>query len=87
MLAHIVKIGNSHGVRLPKPLLQQAGLEGVIDLQVEGNMIVLRPAPSPARAGWPEAFRRMAQRGDDALLDADADAVASSAWDEEEWVW
>ncbi len=36
-------------------------------------------------AKWPEAFRRMAERGDDALLDADL--ASSSQWDEEEWEW
>ena len=36
------------------------------------------------RAGWDAAFRRMAGRGDDALLDAESPA---SRWDTEEWDW
>jgi hypothetical protein len=36
------------------------------------------------RARWDAAFREMAQRGDDALLD---DASGTSAWDEGEWEW
>jgi len=27
-MARIVKIGNSQGIRIPKPLVEQAGLEG-----------------------------------------------------------
>lgn len=36
------------------------------------------------RAGWDEAFRSMARRGDDRLLDSD---VQSSSWDDSEWEW
>jgi len=36
------------------------------------------------RAGWDAAFRKMAERGDDALLDAKPPA---SSWDAEEWDW
>ncbi len=39
---------------------------------------------APRREGWDDAFLTMAERGDDALLDADAPA---SSWDEEEWDW
>ncbi|HYH79836.1 MAG TPA: hypothetical protein VEX86_08560 [Longimicrobium sp.] len=38
----------------------------------------------PRREGWDAAFRTMAERGDDALLDGDAIA---GDWDEEEWDW
>jgi antitoxin MazE len=40
--------------------------------------------PVHPRAGWDEAFTRLASRGDDRLLDGDA---ATSSWDEEEWEW
>jgi antitoxin MazE len=40
--------------------------------------------PAHPRAGWDEAFARMASRGDDRLLDADA---TTGSWDEEEWEW
>lgn len=38
-----------------------------------------------ARAGWDEAFRRMAECGDDTLLDADI--PSTSEWDGTEWEW
>ena len=36
------------------------------------------------RAGWEEDFQRMAQNGDDTLLDAD---FLSHPLDEDEWEW
>lgn len=40
---------------------------------------------TPPRAGWAEAFRAMAESGDDHLLDSEA--VSTSEWDDEEWQW
>jgi len=84
MKTRIVRIGNSRGVRIPKPLLEQAGLGGDVQIRVEGRRLVIEPARRP-RAGWAAAFREMAKRGDDALLD-DVPPAATK-WDEEEWEW
>ena len=80
----LVKIGNSQGIRIPKLLLEQVGLSGEIQLEVENDKLILRPAVRP-RQGWDEQFQRMAQLGDDRLLDGE-DLTASS-WDETEWEW
>jgi antitoxin MazE len=80
----IVPIGNSQGVRIPKPLLEQTGLSGEVEISAEGEALVIRPANVP-RAGWAEAFRKMAGRGDDALLDDAAPGL--SRWDADEWEW
>ncbi len=45
---------------------------------------MVRTASHP-RAGWAEAFQRMAETGDDALLDAES--LVASDWDETEWQW
>jgi antitoxin MazE len=84
MKTFIVRIGNSQGIRIPKPFLQQTGLEGQVEITAEDNAVIIRPAKKP-RAGWAAAFQEMAQRGDDALLDAGAPGL--SAWDEDEWQW
>jgi antitoxin MazE len=83
MKSRIVRIGNSQGIRIPKPVLEQAGLSDEVEIDVRGNTLVIRPARRP-REGWDAAFRDMAARGDDALLDRD---LSSSKWDEEEWEW
>jgi len=84
MKTHIVRIGNSQGIRIPKPLLEAAGLEGEVNLTAKPGLLLVRPVRSP-RAGWAEAFQGMALRGDDVLLD-DVPPTPSE-WDEEEWEW
>jgi len=83
MKTRIVSIGNSQGVRIPKLLLEQTGLHGEVEIRASKNTLVIRPAKK-ARAGWSAAFREMARRGDDRLLD---DVPGFSQWDEAEWEW
>ena len=40
----LVRIGNSRGVRIPRALLEQAGLENEVELSVQGNRLVIQPA-------------------------------------------
>jgi len=68
MKARIVRIGNSRGVRLPKPLIEQAGLGEEVELHVQEGAIVIRTATQP-RAGWAEAARRLAVEQGAGLLD------------------
>ena len=84
MKTRIVAIGNSRGIRIPKPLLEQTGLSGEVEISAEGDALVIRPAKKP-RANWATAFQTMAQRGDDALIDEVAPSL--SHWDEDEWEW
>lgn len=84
MKARIVRIGNSKGIRIPKLLIEQTGLRDEVTIEAEGNHLVIRAARRP-RAGWGEAFRTMAEAGDDRLLDEDA--MAPCAWDRREWQW
>jgi len=84
MRARVVRIGNSQGIRIPKPLLEQVGVGDDVDLQVEDNQIVIRPVSNP-REGWDRAFESMAASGDDALVIADEGV--SHSWDEDEWQW
>jgi len=67
MKTTIRKMGNSHGVIIPKPLLAQVGLQDEADMVVEKDCIVLRRPQSKVRAGWAEASKRIAAAGDDAL--------------------
>jgi antitoxin MazE len=84
MRTHIVQIGNSRGIRIPKPLLEQTGLQGEVEIQVQDNTLIIRPVNKP-RANWAKSFAAMAQAGDDALLDPSA--LSATSWDEDEWEW
>ncbi len=82
--SRIVKMGNSKGVRIPKPILEQLALGEEVELSVRGDQLVIRPGNRP-RSGWEEKFARMAELGDDRLLDEEA--VSSTKWDQDEWEW
>ncbi len=84
MKTRIVQIGNSKGVRIPKRLLEQAGLLDEVEIRVEDDTFVIRAVKNP-RAGWAAAFRRMSQGGDDSLVDAPL--PLRSNWDDDEWDW
>ncbi len=81
--ARVIKIGNSRGIRIPKVLLAQTGIGAEVELEVQGDTIIVR-APQHPRAGWEAAFAEMAVAGDDRLLDGEQ---LASAWDDEEWTW
>jgi antitoxin MazE len=68
MKTHIVRIGNSQGVRIPKPLLELTGLRGEVEITADEGTLVIRPV-GKTRDGWACAFQEMARRGDDVLLD------------------
>ena len=82
MKARLVRIGNSRGIRLPKPLIEQAGLSEEVDLRLQAGAITIRPA-ADARAGWADAAKLMRARGDDQLLDP----PTPTRFDHEEWTW
>jgi antitoxin MazE len=82
MRARLIKIGNSHGLRIPKPILEQTGIVDDVEIDVEKNQIIIRPVKK-AREGWDKAFKIMGQKGDDKPLIE----VISHSWDEEEWQW
>jgi antitoxin MazE len=80
--ARIIKIGNSHGVRIPKIWLEQLALGEEVEMAVQSDQIMIRPAHRP-RHNWEEHFQAMAANGDDRLLD---EAIATR-WDKAEWEW
>jgi len=78
----IVRIGNSQGIRVPKPLLDQAQLPEEVELYAEPGRIIVRAALGP-RNGWAEAARAMRARGEDKMLEA----PTPTKFEAEEWTW
>jgi len=83
MKTSLIAIGNSRGVRIPKPLIEQCGLEGEIEMAVRRDEIIIRSVRHP-REGWAEDCKRLAQCGEGKLLDAE---TPPTRWDLEEWEW
>jgi antitoxin MazE len=80
--SHLVRIGNSRGVRIPKVWLEQLNLSDEVEMAVQADQLVIRSARHP-REGWEEKFRAMHERGDDRLIEG----FPASAWDDREWEW
>ena len=81
MRASLVRIGNSKGLRIPKPILEQCGFGAEVELRVEPGRLVVLPVAA-ARAGWDEAFA--AAGADQPLLLPEG---MSGEFDEREWAW
>ncbi len=79
---HIIKIGNSQGIRIPKTLLEQSGIQTEVEIGIEGDHLTIRPLRQ-LRTGWDQAFATMAAQQDDVLLDE----VNPTDWDQAEWEW
>ena len=82
MIAQLIKVGNSKGIRIPKPLIEECNLTERVNLEVKGESLVISPIRK-VREGWEDSFKRMSDRGDDNLLDSES----LTEWDEEEWEW
>jgi antitoxin MazE len=83
MRAELVRIGNSRGVRIPKPLIEQVGLGTTVDLRVENDCLVISRERRP-RLGWLEAFRAAGSASGDELL---RESAHPNEFDREEWKW
>ena len=84
MKVSIVQIGNSRGIRIPKAVFEQCQFEDQVDMEVQNQELVIRSAPR-IREGWGDAFRAMAEAGEDKLLEPVTGS--SSSWDDAEWEW
>jgi len=70
-MAHLVKIGNSQGIRIPKPLIQQARLEGKeLDIQVVNQGLLVTPSKKP-RDGWEKAIEAAASNQSNDIADTE----------------
>ena len=81
MKASIIQIGNSKGLRIPKPILKQCGFNGEVELEVHNNELIIK-STKHSRQNWEKAFKAMAENGDDQLIE-----FVENKWDEEEWEW
>ncbi len=56
----LTKIGNSQGIRIPKPLIQQAHLENVsLELEVLENGLLIKPVSNTSRDTWKKNIEKV----------------------------
>ena len=82
MKAKLIQIGNSRGVRLPKPLIKEAGLDIEVDIRARKGEIVIRPV-GKTRSGWEFAAKRIHEMNADTLLDQET----PTTFDKSDWQW
>jgi antitoxin MazE len=79
---HLVAIGHSRGVRIPRALIEQAELTGELELEATPGQLVIRTIRHP-REGWAEEAAAMHAAGEDRLLDP----PVATDFDRNEWTW
>ena len=82
MRLELTRIGNSRGIRIPKPLIEECGLGDVVEARVSKEGLVIAPHRAPRR-GWKQAFAAPGGVGDKLLLDA----APPNKFDTQEWKW
>ena len=83
----LTKIGNSQGIRIPKPLIQQAHLEDVnLELEVLENGLLIKPINNIGRDTWQKNIEKVMSKyvnsKDEGLLE---DLLNDNDLDEYEW--
>jgi antitoxin MazE len=70
MKSAIRRMGNSHGVIIPKPLLNEIGAKAgdPVDLKVEKGKIVIAALRQDPRKRWAEECKALADAGEDGLV-------------------
>ena len=68
MKASIIKVGNSHGIRIPKPILEQCSFEKEVELEVKNQQLIIK-TPKQPRKNWGSSFCNMAANKDDQLIE------------------
>jgi antitoxin MazE len=79
----IVDLGDLCEIQIPKLLLEQAGIESYVEVEVRSGELIIRATPHP-RAGWEEMCRQIVEDGEDGLLDEE---LCLTEWEINEWQW
>ena len=75
-------IGNSRGVVIPKIILEQSGIEGVVEMVVDGEKIILSKPKNILREHWARDAQNLVRVGEDELV------LGDFANEEDgDWVW
>jgi antitoxin MazE len=78
MRVDLIKIGNSKGLRLPKPLLEACGITDSIELEIRDKQLILSARTTP-RAGWAEALQEATE--DENWTEWQMAPVENDGWD------
>ena len=75
-------IGNSKGVVIPKIILEQSGIQEIVEMSVDGEKIVLSKPKNIVREHWAQDALKLAKATEDELV------LGDFANEEDgDWVW
>ena len=83
MRTELVRIGNSRGIRIPKPIIEQCGFGETVEVRVERDCLIVSPERRP-RQGWSDTFGASGPAVADEFM---LEAAGSNDFDSEEWKW
>ena len=83
MTTHLIKIGNSQGIRIPSTVLKQYEFGNDIELTLREDGILISPQKPHPRAGWAEAAKRESGR----LTKEDREWLDAPLADDSGWTW
>lgn len=75
-------IGNSKGVVIPKIILEQSGIQEIVEMSVDGEKIILSKPKNAVREHWAKDAKSLAKVGEDELVFGD---FANE--EDGDWVW
>ena len=75
-------IGNSRGVVIPKIILEQSGIQEIVEMSVDGEKIILSKPKNSIREHWAQDAESLAKSDEDKLVLGDF-----SNEEDGDWVW
>ncbi len=83
----LTKIGNSQGIRIPKPIIKQAKLENIeIEFKVVKDGLLLVPIRKKARKNWDVNILEVLAKNHNIIDEAVADNFLNDS-DLDDWEW
>ncbi len=85
-MPQLIQIGNSRGIRIPKSLIQQAGLEAkeLEFIPVEDGLLI-KPVNYQVRQGWEKQIKEALQTY--GTEEPDGDWLDAQLTNDDEWEW
>ena len=85
-MPQLIRIGNSRGIRIPKAIIQQAGLEAKeLEFTLVEDGLLIKPVQYQIRQGWEKRIREAVQAyGEEEL---DSEWLDAPLTDDDEWEW
>jgi antitoxin MazE len=75
-------IGNSKGVVIPKIILEQSGIQEMVEMSVDGEKIILSKPKNAIRERWAQDAESLVKAGEDKLVLGDF-----ANQEDGDWVW